>query len=118
VQVSPQVLGIVAVLLLGFFSITVRWFGDMSLQYTGSDLSFSAASLHLGFVFQELQLGQHSELDILIVLIFLILWTISLGLAKRADVRNLGLTNISLYSTGSLFIGALSVIAEVLLRSS
>lgn len=79
---SPQLLSGFAILLLGLFSVAIRWLGDLPLQYTGSDLTFSAASLQLGLVFRKLELKQPSDFDVLVVLVFLILWAVALRLAK------------------------------------
>ena len=84
-QLTLQIIAPIAVVLLAFLSLLIRWIGGFGLSSIGSDLSLIATSLQLRLLYtkigasaSDLQIG----VDIIIFIIAIIGWTITLKLIQ------------------------------------
>lgn len=118
IEIPPHLIGPLAAVILGLFSLLTRSLAKFQLTGAGSDLALSGAALHLSLIFRRLETNTQEakelyqlSLDFLFFFILLMCWASSLKLVQKSLEGSLRWRR--LYSFGALLIGTLTLVLEI-----
>jgi len=123
IEIPPHLIGPLATVSLGFFSLIIRWIGNLQLSGAGADLALSGTALQLSLVFRRLETNSQEPegfyllgLDIFFFFILLICWAISLKLVQKSLESALRWKHLNLYTFGAFLIGTFTLGLEIFWR--